>query len=643
MSIVGRYHRTFPAVWFAALGFLIAAHAASSGELAAAPPGHVAELTFVGSGPAATSAAPVASADPVEPIAARLEARFDGRRQSRTVVRCLLALAARAVERNEHGFYNLRLAGEVRRDERPVERFEYRYDVPVAGGGPERLALAFDRDLRPGRYQLALELEDLQSGRRFAAAGELEVPAIEIAAAAGPGATAEDASAARESAAPAIELVVPAVPILVGAHRVGAATRGALAPAAVRFLLDGAAIVTKRRPPFSVELDFGRDAAVRTLAVEALDAGGATVARDERLVNTGQERFALELETRPVERTAAEGRAVRARLVAPPGRPVERLDYFLDERPLVRLELPPYDRWVSLPAQTEPAVVRAAARLADGRTVEDSALVGGRGLVDEIGVRLVELYAAVVDRRGHSVAGLRAEQFRVSENGRPQRLTRFERASDLPLHVSVVLDVSRSMTRELPEVSRAASEFLRATLGPRDRANVVLFDRSPRLAVGFTADADRLANALTGLRAGGRTALHEALEFALTQFEGVEGPRAVLLFSDGRELEARDSTALLEYARRAGVALYTVGFRLPESETAPRDLLRRLARETGGSSVFVNEVAVLREAYAEIQREMRARYLLAYQSESSGDGFRLVDVELERAGLEARTVRGYYP
>jgi VWFA-related protein len=626
MSAVGlvvRHHRASRAsvaVWLAALGFLVAAHAASSAEPVAQPPGHAAELIFV----------EIASAAPVR---ARLEARFDGRRQSRTVVRCLLELDPGAAERGPHGYFAVRLAGEVRRDGRPVERFAYRYDVSDAGGARERLALAFDRELRPGSYRLALEVEDLHSGRRYAALDELEVPAV------------EPAPAPPEPAAapPAIALVLPAEPILIGGHRIGAAPAGGLAPAAVRFLLDGRPVLTKRRAPFSVELDFGPDAAVRRLAVEALDADGATLARDEHVVNTGQERFALELETPTAERPVREGRAVRARLVAPRGQPVERLDFFLDERPLASFERPPYDRWVALPNGVSPAVVRAVARLDDGRTVEDSALVGGRGLADEIRVRLVELYAAVVDRRGRSVAGLRAEQFRVSEDGRPQRLTRFEPAADLPLHVSVVLDVSHSMSRELEPVSGAASEFLRATLGPRDRANVVLFDQAPRLAVGFTADVDRLAHALTGLRAGGRTALHEALEFALGEFEGVGGARAVLLFSDGRELGARDSTALLEYARRAGVAIYTVGFRLPEQEAAPRELLRRLAEETGGRSVFVHDVAVLREAYGEIQREMRSRYLLAYQSQSSGDGFRVVDVELERSGLEARTVRGYYP
>ena len=83
----------------------------------------------------------------------------------------------------------------------------------------------------------------------------------------------------------------------------------------------------------------------------------------------------------------------------------------------------------------------------------------------------------------------------------------------------------------------------------------------------------------------------------------------------------------------------------PNAPLLERQLLQRLADESGGSAFFVDGDQELREAYAAIEDEVRSRYLLAYYSSHAGDAgsFRLVDVEVAKPNLAARTIRGYYP
>ncbi|HUO86670.1 MAG TPA: VWA domain-containing protein [Thermoanaerobaculia bacterium] len=596
----------------------------------------------------------------------RLEVRFPGQRLSRTLVQWVLALASTLIEKNEHGFYNVRLSGEVRQQEGAVDRFDYRFDIPAPEIDGEPLALVFDRDLRPGRYRLSLEVEDLLSGRSFRTEDDVEVPAFAgserpspVLATAGDarpqgaGASSSpadpfgpEATAPSGSPVPAIAIQPPRTPILVGHHRLAADVRGE-GVERVTFLLDDRPVMTKTRPPYEVELDLGDRAEVRKLTVEAWGTGAEEpLARDELMLNTGQQRFAVRLVS-PIAggQPDAASLTARSRLEVPAGESLSRLEYHLGDRPVATVDRPPFDRAVVLGRVDGPTAVRVVAHLADGRSAEDTVLVGTAALGERVDVHMVELYTSVVDRRGRAVDGLIADDFRVIEDGTPQRLARLERVSDRPLHVALVVDVSGSMRGGLDAIGRAARDLLAVALDEQDRTAIITFDRFPRLAVDFTSDRALLANGLTALRAGGGTELHEGLLFALRRFDDVSGQRVVLLFSDGKEgSDHLASEAVLEYARRSGVTVYSIGLAIPRQDRDERDLLQRLARDTGGSAYFVDRPEEVASVAGEVERDMRSRYLLAYQSSNpSGDGFRVVAVEVGRPGAEARTVRGYYP
>ena len=603
-----------------------------------------------------------------DPLGLELDVRFAATGGLRTHLQGVVSVPVAQATRNEHGFYNLRLDGEVRVSGRTYDRFHYRFDVPADDGAPAApLALAFERTLRPGSFLLVLQVEDLQSGRVGRLESAVRVPSL----AAGAPAPAAPPQPAAEGRAPAIPPAEPAasparpplaavsapapdVPpvrlveppaVVVGKHRFEAIVRSPEV-AEVAFVLDGKTVLRRVAPPYVAELDVGREPVLRRLRVEAFAAGGEPLGSDEAELNAGAaERFAVRLATPTT--VARRGRIrARAEVQAPRGQEVARVELFLDEQRVAVLQRPPFEREVAL-GGPQPAVLRAVAYLADGAAAEDSVLVNSAHGA-QIDVDLVELYAAVVDRRGKPVTGLPASRFRVVEEGRPQRIERFAEVRDLPLHIALLVDTSHSMTSRIEKVREAAQAFLAATVTPRDRVTLITFDNTPRVRVPFTADLAFLGNGLEGVRPSGGTALYDSVGFALEQFEGIEGQRVLVLLSDGVD-ENSSSTAdeVMELARRSATTIYAIGLEdsNPRTPAIDRPLLTRLAEETGGRAFFAARPQSLADAYGEIEREVRSRYLLSYYSTQAADrtSFRLVNVEVSSPHLSARTIRGYYP
>ncbi|HVS03522.1 MAG TPA: hypothetical protein VMT16_12185, partial [Thermoanaerobaculia bacterium] len=204
---------------------------------------------------------------PAAAIDAEVDIRFVGSRQSRTLVEGVVGVPVSAVQRNEHGYFNLRLSGEVLVAGRPYERFGYRYDIPAGQGGEAPLALSFQRAWRPGDLTLLLEVEDLQSGLVIRREQHVLVPRLRRPQA--PAATVEPEATPR---AAAIRLLPPP-PVASRRQRFVAVIEGEGVEEVV-FLLDGRRILSRRAPPFSAELDLGDSPRVHRLRVEARGAAG---------------------------------------------------------------------------------------------------------------------------------------------------------------------------------------------------------------------------------------------------------------------------------------------------------------------------------------------------------------------------------
>ena len=201
------------------------------------------------------------------------------------------------------------------------------------------------------------------------------------------------------------------------------------------------------------------------------------------------------------------------------------------------------------------------------------------------------------------------------------------------------------MAEELDEATNAALKFFNNVLRPKDRAAVVVFNDEPLLKVPFTNNLEVLAGGLAELTAEGETALYDTLVYTLYYFAGIKGKRALILISDGQDSHSRHSfDEALDFARRSGVAIYTVGLGLSRREMDVRNILLRLARETAGRAFFIDRARELDAIYAAIEEELRSQYLIAYQSTyEEGGEFRRVELKIDQPGLKAKTIPGYYP
>lgn len=622
-------------------------------------------------------------------LSGKLALTYPGRRQSRTAVQGVLTVPkaeAGKVVLGEYASYNFVLTGEVlaprtaqrgeESEEELFDTFRYKFDFPAvepaAGGEPVsetdapaaaavgaapdgELPMVFNRYLRPGSYRLILKLEDLNAGSFLRIERDLEVP--EVAAGPPPPPDPEtarlvaEANAALLSGDTTLQLVEPAGELLSGMRRIETLTTGADAIDRVAFLLDGEEILVKTRPPYSVELDLGDLPRPRTLEAVAFDGAGKVLASDEILLNASRHRFAVRLAQPRRGETYVGSLTARAEVDLPEGRSVERVELFLNEDRVATLYQPPFEQTIVLPGSGELSYVQAVAYLPDGNSTQDLVFINAPDLVlDEVDIDFVELYTTVLDKEGRPVTGLAAGDFRVAEDGVAQEIRRFERVEDRPIHAEVLLDVSASMDEEdrLPQARDAALGFLEQIITPKDRAALITFNDRPNLAVKMTSDLTDLASGLTGLKAERGTALYDSLIFGLYYFNGITGQRTMLVLSDGKDESSRFAFEdALEYARRAGVTIYTIGLDLPKGDA--RRQLDRLAEETGGRSYFIEQVGELPAIYSAIEEELRSQYLIAYQSSntSKSDDFRFIEVEVtarpEGKKLEAKTLRGYYP
>ncbi len=583
-----------------------------------------------------------------EPLTAELAFSFPGRHQSRIRVQGRLAVPEAEAGRADLGegsrSYNFLLNGEILLGENLFESFRYRFDLPVREPAADRLPLVFERNLRPGAYRLVVKLEDLNSGKIFRRELDLEVPAaeaVEVAAGAPSGPLSSPPEDAAAGAA-ALELVSEGTELKSGLTRFSARITGGEVHK-VSFLLDDRAVLTKTRPPFSVELDLGSLPMTRTVRAVAVDAAGAELATDEVIINPGEHSFLVRLvEPRRGERYSGTVR-VRAEVAAPEGALVERLEVFLGEDRVATLYQPPYDQTIALPDESL-AFVRAVAYLEDGNTAEDLVVFNAADFMEDVSVRLVELYATVFDRAGRPLADLRRADFEVLEDGAAQEIVRFERLDDMPIYAALLVDTSASMAENLDEVRRVALEFFQQTLTPRDRGAVITFSDRPRLAAKFTGDLPSLAGALGGLTAERSTALWDSVVFGLYYFRGLSGQRALVVLSDGEDRRSEKTfEEALDFARSTGATVYAIGLARGKSGRG-RDRLVKLAEETGGRSFSIRSVAELGGVCAAIQQDLRSRYLLAYYPPAGpGRGFRAVEVRVAAPGAEVRAPSGYYP
>jgi VWFA-related protein len=266
-------------------------------------------------------------------------------------------------------------------------------------------------------------------------------------------------------------------------------------------------------------------------------------------------------------------------------------------------------------------------------------------------VNEVRVVFTVTDRHGHYIKDLKRDNFRVIDDQKPAELRSFHSETDLPLQVGLLVDASNSVRDRFKFEQEAAIEFLNAIVRPRyDKAFVVGFDATPEVTQDFTDNTEGLSAGVRMLRAGGGTAMYDALYFAcrdklLKQEQAGPVRRAIILLSDGEDnLSHVTREEAIDMAARAEVIVYTISTNISGMKGKGDKVLERIADATGGRAFFPFQMRDVSDAFLSIQEELRSQYAVAYKpADFAADGrYRTIAILAQDKGLKVRTRKGYY-
>ncbi len=305
----------------------------------------------------------------------------------------------------------------------------------------------------------------------------------------------------------------------------------------------------------------------------------------------------------------------------------------------------------------------------------------------KVQVDMVSMPVVVTNRAGRLITDLLKDDFKVFEEGVPQRIAGFSTTEE-PFSVALLLDTSGSTEQRLAQIQNEAIDFVNL-LHPDDSVAVLSFAQDVNLHEDFSIDRDRNARGIKETRPGGRTVLYEAVWLALEEvLKPVKDRKALILFTDGVDTASRKVSMkeTLELAKESRAVIYCIyfnterdmytraqrpgptvgGIPLPGPPvvvnplppvygpggpgsthgeyTAARAYLAQLAEYSGGMVFDALAMADLGPAFEHIARELASQYSIGYYSTNQNyDGkFRKVEVRMTKPDLVARTKKGYY-
>ncbi|MFZ0481291.1 MAG: VWA domain-containing protein [Terriglobales bacterium] len=299
------------------------------------------------------------------------------------------------------------------------------------------------------------------------------------------------------------------------------------------------------------------------------------------------------------------------------------------------------------PAQAPPATAGQAPAATDNpNNPENESITTIHKTVDE-----VRVVFTVTDKHGRYIKDLQKNDFKVLDDRKPAELRSFRSETDLPLQVGLLIDASNSVRDRFKFEQEAAIEFLNSVIRPHyDKAFVVGFDVTPEVTQDFTDNTEKLSIGIRQLRAGGGTAMYDALYFACRDKlmkQEQTGPvrNAIILLSDGEDNASHVTREeAIDMAQRADAIVYTISTNISGMKGQGDKVLMRIADATGGQSFFPFQLRDVSNAFLSIQEELRSQYALAYKPENfMADGrYRTIEIMAPGKGFKVRTRKGYF-
>jgi VWFA-related protein len=300
----------------------------------------------------------------------------------------------------------------------------------------------------------------------------------------------------------------------------------------------------------------------------------------------------------------------------------------------------------------------------------------------------VILPVTVRDEKGRFISNLVASDFRVMDEGRPQRISFFSHTEKQPIVVGFLVDQSSNVRIHWDKFREAVRELVWNLLpgDPRYTGYLIQYANKAELLVNTTTDSDKIAEQVAKMKPGGGAALFDAIyractDRALVLGEPYEPRRVIIVVGDGHDTASSKTEAeVLELAKRNQVTIFAIstmnfGFANPDE-----DVLARLTSETGGhveyplNNLYKNVAGYLStpsddgnyaltvgtggyqseisshiiQAISGISAEITTQYVLRYSPDIEQDGkrkeYRHIRVDIPTLpGIKPLTRDGYYP
>jgi Ca-activated chloride channel family protein len=270
-----------------------------------------------------------------------------------------------------------------------------------------------------------------------------------------------------------------------------------------------------------------------------------------------------------------------------------------------------------------------------------------------VDVNLVRILATVKNPAGQLLGTLDKGDFTVLDNGAPQQISVFERRTEQPLSVALLIDISGSTAKELKYETDSLSRFLKALFSegnPSDAVALFSFNYQVVKQNHFTRNHGSLERSLKSLKAEAGTSLYDAIYLTAQDLENREGRRVMIIVTDGGDTtSSKDFHAALQAAQLADAVIYPV-LVVPITNDAGRNIggenaLTTLAAGTGGRVFLPSVGAELDRAFTDIIQDLRTQYLLAYYPRDvplTKNRFHQLKVRVSRPDLQVSARNGYY-
>jgi Ca-activated chloride channel family protein len=270
-----------------------------------------------------------------------------------------------------------------------------------------------------------------------------------------------------------------------------------------------------------------------------------------------------------------------------------------------------------------------------------------------VDVRLVRILATVKDGAGSLVGSLTKDDFEVRDNGAPQQVAIFERQTDQPLSVGVLIDTSGSTAKDLKYEVDSVMRFVRAVLregNPADAVGLYSFNWQVVKQNGFTRNVTAIEHSLRQLRGEAGTSLYDAVLVASRDIEDREGRKILVVVTDGGDTTSKaDFQRATEAAQLADAVIYPI-LVVPITNDAGRNTggenaLTTMSLRTGGKVFQPSLGAGIDKAFDQIVRDLRTQYLLGFYPKDvplTKNRFHALELATHNPDLRITARSGYY-